>query len=100
MLFKMSPAFPSVDFSNSFHCSHSALQVRHHETCDSVLYELGNGTQGVSNDGCAARHSLNQHQAKGLAPIDGKDKGSGVPEKNIFLGIPNFTDELDERVIE
>jgi hypothetical protein len=100
MLFKIPPAFFSVDVSNSPYCSHRALEIGHEKAGDPLFYDLRNGTPWVCNHGRAASHGLNHHKAKGFAPIDGKQKSSSLTEKCIFLATPDFPDEVNKRVIK
>src|SRR6202035_5097204 len=79
-------------------CDRAGL-VLDDEAGEAVVDDLGDRAAIVGDDGRAARHRLDHHEAERLRPIDWDEQPDRAAQKSRFLVVADFSDVLDQRAV-
>ena len=91
---------PTVDFADPIQRGHGFFHVMHNEACHTMQQDLGNRAARIRNHRSAACHRLDHHQSERFGPIDREQHRNRIPQKFGLLGLPNFSHEFDQRMVQ
>src|ERR1700746_2077187 len=95
MSFKELPASPSVDLRNPVHRCDCLCDVLDQKTSLSIFNQFRHRPKRISDDRGATGHSLNQNQAEGFRPINGKKQSGRLAQELLLLVLPNLADKFN-----
>src|ERR1700722_5067605 len=99
-LFKSPPALGAVNGIKFLYCLGCTLYVARQKAVDAVLNDLWDPAKRKKQPRSSARPRLHQYYAKWFRPVDREQQRGSATEKFIFFRVTNFSNELNQRIIE
>ena len=93
-------AAPAVKILHIVERGQRLINVVDDKAGDTVVYQFRNRAAAERNHRRAAGHGFNHYQTERFRPVDRKNQRIGVTQKILLTPVIDFTDTLDQRIVE